>query len=196
MPQPTTPSSTPLHLSPHGVLALAGAALGVRGVARLALRLVQQPPERHGDDPVMLFDATCVLCCGFARFVSRFERAPRRMRFAALQSVAGRELLGGKPNGWDVESMASFAVVRGGKVNVKFDAVVAMFETMGGAFGVLGVVLDAFVPKPIGDVCYSLGWRWRKQLFGEYDACVVPRDEASKELRARVVEGGDVFDVE
>jgi len=54
----------------------------------------------------------------------------------------------------------------------------------------LALVLDVLTPRPLGDWMYSLTWPWRKHVFGASDTCMAP----SKRVKARVVEGGDVFE--
>jgi predicted DCC family thiol-disulfide oxidoreductase YuxK len=43
--------------------------------------------------PIVLFDGVCNLCNGLVQFVIRRDPPPARVRFAALQSNAGQQLL-------------------------------------------------------------------------------------------------------
>ena len=60
----------------------------------------------------------------------------------------------------------------------------------GGPFAGMAALLDALVPRPVGDFFYSLTWPWRKHVFGASDTCMAP----SRGVKQRVVEGGDVFE--
>lgn len=152
------------------------------------------PPLKQ-TTPVMLFDGKCFFCNATVHFVMRFEHAPL-LRFAALQSKAGKKLLldAGRQDvvqGTDVDNLGSFVIIdEKGQVYTKFAASIQMFRFMGGIWRVFGAFSYWFIPSFLGNACYSLGWRYRYKVMGKSDTCIVP----NKKLRERLIVGGEEFD--
>ena len=62
---------------------------------------------------IVLFDGVCTLCDGLVRFLIRRDPAGR-LRFSALQSDAGRALLG--QHGFDPDVLDTFVVLDGTRI--------------------------------------------------------------------------------
>jgi predicted DCC family thiol-disulfide oxidoreductase YuxK len=129
---------------------------------------------------VMLFDGKCVFCNGAVNFALEREQAPL-LRFAALQSEAGQELL--RRYRLPTQDFRTFVIIRDGRAFTRFEAAVQLGYLIGGNWSRLAKLLDL-----IGNPVYSLLWPLRK-IFGAPDQCLLP----SPQLRARLLPGGDRF---
>ncbi|MDE2375669.1 thiol-disulfide oxidoreductase DCC family protein [Bradyrhizobium sp.] len=133
---------------------------------------------RWPDDDVILFDGVCIFCSRWVRFVARRDTA-RRFRFTPIQSAYGTRLA--RAFGIDPDDPDTNAVVHGGEVFLKSDAVLTVLSLLPG-WGWVRVLFA--VPKPLRDAVYNLVARNRYRIFGKYDECFVP----DAELRARVLD--------
>lgn len=123
------------------------------------------------DGPILLFDGACVLCDGSVRWIAAHERGAV-LRFAALQSPAGRRLL--EEHGLGEDPPDSVVLIEGGRAWIRSDAVVRLAARLRapwrwGAWGRL-------VPRPIRDGGYRMVAAVRYRLFGRKspEACGLP----------------------
>ena len=126
---------------------------------------------------LILFDASCVLCSGWVRFVARADRAGR-FRFVTAQSETGRALY--REHGLDPDAMETNVVVADGRAHVRLQAFAAVVARLGWPWRALAVA--GLIPGVVGDPLYDLIARNRYRLFGRR-ACPAP----SAELRGRLV---------
>jgi predicted DCC family thiol-disulfide oxidoreductase YuxK len=119
--------------------------------------------------PVIVFDAECVLCSANARFVLRHDHR-RTFRLASVQSEAGQALyrrFGIEPS--DPETMI---VVSGDRMLRDSDAVLAIFDGLGGGWRAAGIL--RLVPRALRDRLYRWVARNRYRLFGKRETCWLP----------------------
>jgi len=130
------------------------------------------------DDDVILFDGVCVFCSRWVHFVVDRDKE-KRFRFTTIQSPYGTRLaqaLGIDPNDPDTN-----AVIHGGVVYKKSDGALTVLSSLPGwRFASVFFAM----PKPLRDAIYNLIARNRYNIFGKFDACIVP----DADLRARVLE--------
>lgn len=132
------------------------------------------------DAPVLLFDGVCNLCNGAVQFILDHDRT-KVLRFASLQSDAGRALLASHgvtvPEG-DPETML---LVEGGRVFDRSSAAlrVASHLTFPYWLGRAFIV----VPRPLRDLVYRFIAHNRYRWFGRTNECRIP----TPELRLRLV---------
>ena len=138
--------------------------------------------ELSQDAPLVLFDGECNLCNGAVQFLLRRD-ARARLRFAALQSAAGRSalaragVLGKLPD--------SIVFVHRGRVRVKSAAALAIVRQLRWPWPLLSAAW--LVPYPLRDVVYDWIARHRYRWFGVQKDCWVP----TPELRARFLDAGE-----
>jgi len=121
--------------------------------------------------PVLLFDGECGVCAASVQWVLAHE-SRADLRFAALQSPAGRSLV--KASGLE-EGIDSLLWLEqsGDSVRVDYyaDAVQAVLRYVGGRWLVLHT-LFGLVPRPVRDFGYRWFARHRRSVAAEQ--CLVP----------------------
>ena len=126
------------------------------------------------DTPVLLFDGTCGVCAESVQFILTHDRK-RTMRFAALDSAAGRAVIERHP---EVLAFDSVLVVepasdeQSERVFAYSDAVLRVAWYLGGAWRLIG--LARIVPRPVRNEVYRLIARHRHRLSGTRPRCVIP----------------------
>ncbi len=122
--------------------------------------------------PIILFDGVCNFCNGVVNFTLRRDRK-QQLRFAALQSDAGRSLLA--QYGWPEADLRSFVLVENGRLYHRSTAALRVCRYLGGAWPLCRILL--LVPRFIRDGLYNWVARNRYQWFGKSDTCRVPTPE-------------------
>jgi predicted DCC family thiol-disulfide oxidoreductase YuxK len=136
------------------------------------------PGDGH---PVVLFDGVCNLCDAAVTFL--IDRDPEgRLRFASLQSAAGRRVLaeaGMRPEEGDPRSIV---FVEKGRPYAQSTALLRIVRHLRAPWPLLAVL--AVLPRPVRDALYRFGAARRYRWFGRMEACRVP----TPELRERFLE--------
>jgi predicted DCC family thiol-disulfide oxidoreductase YuxK len=139
------------------------------------------------DAPVILFDGTCNFCDRVLHFVIDHER-DRTLRFAALQSDAGRarldavttaehaSLLAGATGDGDPDSVV---LIEGDRLYTHSTGALRIARHLRWPWRWAWAFL--IVPRPIRDAVYRWFARHRYQWFGKTESCRVP----TPDLRAR-----------
>lgn len=127
---------------------------------------------RHGDGPIILFDAECVLCSANAAFVLKHDKAGR-FRLASMQGPVGAALY--RAQDMDPHDPVSILVVEGQRVRRDSDAVLAIYEALGMPWRLATIV--RIVPAFLRDPIYRWVARNRYRWFGKRASCWVPAPE-------------------
>lgn len=137
---------------------------------------VRPAPASAG--PIILFDAECVLCSAYARFVLERDRAAT-FRLAAMQGEVGRSLA--RRHGLDPDDPASLLVVEGDRVRRDSDAILHISETLGFPWSLARIFRT--VPAALRDPVYRFVARNRYRLFGRRETCwVAPEHDRDRIL--------------
>jgi predicted DCC family thiol-disulfide oxidoreductase YuxK len=123
-------------------------------------------------NPIILFDAECVLCSANAQFVLKHDKTGR-FRLASMQGDFGAELC--RAQGLDPENPSTILLVDGDRVRRDSDAVLGIYETLGFPWRLAGVF--RLVPRFLRDPVYQWVARHRYKLFGRRDTCWMPSAE-------------------
>lgn len=123
---------------------------------------------------IILFDGVCNLCNSAITFViARDKKA--RIKFAALQSVEGQELL--KRYNLPQDSFNSFVLIKDGIVYTKSAAALKVCKHLTGFWPLLyGFIIS---PPFIRDGIYEWIAKNRYKWFGKKEQCMVPTPELS-----------------
>lgn len=134
-----------------------------------------------GRRDVIVFDGVCVLCSGFFRFVTRFDRA-ERFHFATAQSPLGQAMY--RDLGLPTDDFDTNLVLVDGHLHQRLDAFAAAMGALGWPWRALLAL--RLLPRPIKDPLYYAIARNRYRLFGRTETCMMP----TPGLRARFLNGG------
>ncbi len=127
-------------------------------------------PEQDRLRRVVLFDGTCPLCHAVVRFLIRRD-AEGRFQFAALDSEAGRRILGAAPRG-EVDSVV---LLEGNRTYRRSEAALRIVSSLRGPWSALRVL--RLVPRPIRDAVYDGVAARRSRWFGTLPTCPLPGPE-------------------
>lgn len=120
-----------------------------------------------GADATLLFDGVCNLCNIAVRFV--LKRDPvGRVRFASLQSEAGRQLLAAHGE----QPRESMVLIVNGALYTRSSAALRLAGFLRAPWPALKLAL--VVPPFLRDAVYDLVSRNRYGWFGRTDACRLP----------------------
>ncbi|KAJ4847182.1 hypothetical protein Tsubulata_040887 [Turnera subulata] len=122
--------------------------------------------------PIMLFDGVCNLWNGGVRFVRDNDRN-RRIRYEALQSEAGRDLL--RRSGRAPDDISSVVLVEKERSYIKSEAVLKIMEYIDLPFPQLAFFMQ-FVPLFVRDFVYDNVANNRYNIFGRSESCEVYYD--------------------
>ncbi len=134
------------------------------------------PPEAG---PLVLFDGVCNLCSWSVQVLAPRDRTGR-LRFAAMQSTAGRQVLA--RHGLPLTDPDSFVLLEDGRVHLKSQAVFRCVRYMGGLWPLLQA--GRLLPRRWADWLYDRIARNRYRLFGRKAQCMIPPPE----IRRRFLE--------
>ena len=124
--------------------------------------------------PIILYDGVCGLCNRAVQFLLKRDRHDR-LRFASLQSEFAAQLL--QRHGFDNKDLDTVYVVlnqgdAGEALLAKGDAFLVFAKEIGGVWNIAR--MGRIIPRPIRNWLYDFVARHRYQVFGKYDACMLP----------------------
>ncbi|MES2523654.1 MAG: DCC1-like thiol-disulfide oxidoreductase family protein [Gemmatimonadota bacterium] len=129
--------------------------------------------------PILLYDGSCGLCARSVQFILQHESASRALQFATLEGPTGESARRARPDlaGVDsvfwVEPATDSGVPR---VLVRSDAVLAVMTHLGGPWRVLARI-GRFIPRVSRDALYRIVARYRYNVFGRDQSCLLPTPE-------------------
>jgi predicted DCC family thiol-disulfide oxidoreductase YuxK len=126
------------------------------------------------DAAVVLFDGVCNLCNGLVAFLLPRD-TERRLRFAALQSEAGRALLA--RHDLPTADLETVVLVEGGRAYTRSDAAIRIAELLGWPYRLATVA--RLVPAGLRDRVYDVVADNRYDWFGRRERCMIPDEDVS-----------------
>ena len=125
--------------------------------------------------PILLFDGHCNLCNAWVQYVVKRDSSST-IRFASLQSVAGRRLL--EEHKIDANYIDSLVLFEEERFSVSSNAALRTLSYFDGWERRL--IFLSVVPRSLRDLVYSFIAKNRYKLFGRREQCMVPTAELSK----------------
>lgn len=118
---------------------------------------------------IIVFDAHCVLCNGWVRFILRHDY-DKQFHFAAVTSEIGKHLL--EKAGIDALDPQSMLLKEGPRIRTHTDAIIRVLTLLGGwkTLALLGRVIPSIIRDPI----YLFVARRRYRWFGRTESCALP----------------------
>jgi predicted DCC family thiol-disulfide oxidoreductase YuxK len=123
---------------------------------------------------IVVFDAQCLLCDGWVRFLLRHDKH-QRLRFASIQGAQGLALL--QRAGLQVEGLQTLLLVDGERSWQHTAAILRILHELGGFWRLAW--LGWLVPAPIRDALYRWLARNRYRWFGRSETCLLPPADAA-----------------
>ena len=130
--------------------------------------------EARVTSPILLYDGTCGFCAASVQFILARDRKGT-MRFAAIDSAAGRDVLQRHPGVRAFDSVLFVEPANGDQPQRVFghsDAALRVASYLGGLWRLLG--LARIVPRPVRDAAYRLIASHRHRLTAGGQKCVIP----------------------
>jgi predicted DCC family thiol-disulfide oxidoreductase YuxK len=125
--------------------------------------------------PIVLFDGVCKFCNAGVNFL--IDRDPdARLRFAALQSAAGQQLL--RRFHLPTSDFDTFVLIEGRHCLTRSTAALRIALLLGGRWRLLFPL--ALVPPFLRDAVYDLIARNRYRWFGRLDSCRMPTPDLKR----------------
>ncbi|GJM03422.1 MAG: thiol-disulfide oxidoreductase [Rhodomicrobium sp.] len=131
----------------------------------------------NGQRPLIVFDGVCVLCSHFVKWVVRHD-SEEKFQFTMAQSPLGQSLY--DHFGLNSQEFETNLVIIDGQLFEKLDAMIAVFEMVGGPWRLLSVFKP--LPRGLKNWIYERIARNRYALFGQLDSCMVPDENFSKRM--------------
>jgi predicted DCC family thiol-disulfide oxidoreductase YuxK len=118
---------------------------------------------------IVVFDAQCLLCDGWVRFLLRHDRRGV-LRFASIQGANGRALLARA--GLQVDGLQTLLLVDGERIWQQTAAILRVLHALGWPWRLAWVAW--LVPAPLRDALYRVLARHRYRWFGRSETCLMP----------------------
>ncbi|HKK41989.1 MAG TPA: DCC1-like thiol-disulfide oxidoreductase family protein [Bacteroidales bacterium] len=118
---------------------------------------------------ILLFDGVCNLCNSLVNFVIRRD-GERRIKFAALQSAKGQQLLADK--GLPVEDCDTVVYISRNGTLIRSAAIISILVDIGGIWKIF--YLFKIIPGFILDSLYNFIAKRRYRVFGKRNKCMIP----------------------
>jgi predicted DCC family thiol-disulfide oxidoreductase YuxK len=118
---------------------------------------------------IVVFDAQCLLCNGWVRFLLRHDRKGM-FKFASIQGETGRRLLG--TEGLEVDGLQTLLLVDGARTWQHTAAIFRVLHALGWPWRLAWFVW--LVPRFVRDPVYRWVARNRYWMFGRAQGCLLP----------------------
>ena len=117
---------------------------------------------------IVVFDAKCLLCSGWVRFLLN-RRGAEGIRFASLQGATGRQLL--VDNGLQPDALQTLLVIDRGRSWQNTAAILRVLDALGWPWKLAWA--GWLVPSPLRDAAYRWVARRRYRIFGRSESCML-----------------------
>ena len=124
---------------------------------------------------ILLFDGHCNLCNAWVQFIVKRDSA-KTIRFASLQSKAGRRLL--EEHKIDANYIDSLVLFEEESFSLSSNAALRILLYLNGWERHL--IFLSVVPRSLRDIVYRFIAKNRYKWFGRREQCMVPTAELSK----------------
>ena len=131
---------------------------------------------------IILFDAVCVICNGWAKFLIKYDKKIQ-FKLVSAQSELGTALL--KHYQMSTEHYTTMIVIKDGKLYTESTALLKVMQHLGFPFSLMNA--GYFIPRFIRDFLYRLVALNRYKLFGKTDSCLIPSHENKRHFLEEAV---------
>lgn len=133
---------------------------------------------------IILFDAVCVICNGWAKFLIRHD-PQAKFKLASAQSPLGEAIL--RHYGMSTAHYTTMLVILNGQLHTESTALLKAMHHLGWPFA----LMDAgyAIPRPVRDFLYRRVALNRYRLFGKTSQCLIPSAENKRHFLENAVRG-------
>ncbi len=121
---------------------------------------------------IILFDAICVICNGWAKFLIKYDK-PAKFKLVSAQSPLGEAIL--KYYAMSTEHYSTMLVIKDGQLYTESTALLKVMQHLGLPFSLMNS--GYLIPRFIRDFLYRRVALNRYQLFGTTNNCLLPSAE-------------------
>ena len=118
---------------------------------------------------IILFDAICVICNGWAKFLIKHDQK-LKFKLVSAQSALGEQIL--QYYAMSTTHYTTMIVILNGQLYTESTALLKVMQHLGLPFSLMNT--GYIIPRPIRDFLYRCVALHRYQLFGQTDACLLP----------------------
>jgi predicted DCC family thiol-disulfide oxidoreductase YuxK len=122
--------------------------------------------------PILLFDGHCNLCNAWVQFIVKRD-TEKIIRFASLQSKAGRQML--EKHKIEENYIESIVLFEEGNYFVSSTAALRTLSFLAG--WERHFQLFIIIPRPLRDLLYRFVAKFRYKWFGRREQCMIPTPE-------------------
>jgi predicted DCC family thiol-disulfide oxidoreductase YuxK len=131
---------------------------------------------------IILFDAVCVICNGWAKFLIKYDKNIQ-FKLVSAQSALGTALL--EYYEMSTEHYTTMVVVKDGILYTESTALLKVMQHLGLPFSLM--TAGYLIPRPIRDFLYRLVALNRYKLFGKTNSCLIPSSENKRHFLEDVI---------
>ncbi|WP_448762379.1 thiol-disulfide oxidoreductase DCC family protein [Acinetobacter tandoii] len=131
---------------------------------------------------IILFDAICVICNGWARFLIQHD-PQAQFKLASAQSPLGEKIL--KHYGMSTTHYTTMIVIIDGQLFTESTALLKVLARLGLPFSLMKT--GYLIPRPFRDFLYRRVALNRYTLFGKTDHCIIPSQENKHHFLEQVI---------
>lgn len=121
---------------------------------------------------IILFDAVCVICNGWAKFLIKYDKNIQ-FKLVSAQSSLGIALL--EYYAMSTEHYTTMVVIKDGILYTESTALLKVMQHLGLPFSLMSI--GYFIPRTLRDFCYRAVALNRYKLFGKTNHCLLPSAE-------------------
>ena len=121
---------------------------------------------------IILFDAICVICNGWAKFLIKHDQK-LKFKLVSAQSALGEQIL--QYYAMSTTHYTTMVVILNGQLYTESTALLKVMQHLGLPFSLMNA--GYLIPRPIRDFLYRCVALHRYQLFGQTDNCLLPSAE-------------------
>ncbi|WP_425915938.1 thiol-disulfide oxidoreductase DCC family protein [Acinetobacter sp. TSRC1-2] len=121
---------------------------------------------------IILFDAVCVICNGWASFLIKHDQNSK-FKLASAQSALGEQIL--QYYGMSTTRYTTMVVILNGQLYTESTALLKVMQHLGLPFSLMNA--GYLIPRPIRDFLYRRVALNRYWLFGQTNYCLIPSAE-------------------
>lgn len=118
---------------------------------------------------IILFDAICVICNGWAKFLIKHDKK-LKFKLVSAQSTFGEQIL--QYYAMSTTHYTTMIVILNGQLYTESTALLKVMQHLGLPFSLMNT--GYLIPRPIRDFLYRCVALNRYKLFGQTNTCLLP----------------------